>query len=365
MSENNNNKSKIDYTDNTLDPKVATKQCFGTGGCNKTLTLEHFTLMKTGQLGRSNICIDCRKIVRRKNINENPSYEGKKTCNGNLCNGKELEKKEFDKDKYSGDGLQSVCKSCFRNKSGICKSQLELFIVLILKDARTRAKKKTKNGRDFEYELDKKFILELYEKQDKKCAITKQVMTHNALNDRKEGDCHIMNPYNISIDRLNNEIGYIQTNVRLVCAFVNRIRMDMDDDEFHKLCQEVSATDRKGKKVHVEENIEDNDFGKFLDYKLSNTKNNAEQRNLDCDIKKEDIIEIYKKQKGKCVFTKNKLTFDRKSTRKSDLSIDRIDSTKGYTNTNIQLVENRVNISKSDISNVDYIEYCKLVAQNI
>lgn len=354
----------LDYTDETLDPTVATKVCFGRGGCGKTFTLDHFTLMKVGQFGRSNLCIDCRKIARRKNTNENPSYDGKKICNGNLCKGKELDKKEFNKDKFTIDGLQSVCSICQLNKTAITQSKLDSFVMKILNDARERVKKHESKDRHLEFDIDKDFILNLYEQQGEKCAITKKEMTHNSLNCRKDGDCHILNPYNISIDRIDNTKGYTKTNVRLVCAFVNRIRMDMNDDDFFELCKEV-ATERKGKKVDIDEVLESYNFDEFLDYKLTNAKFNAKQRDLEFDLEKEDLIEIYKNQRGKCIFTKTRLTFDKKSKKNSDLSIDRIDSSKGYTRTNIQLVENRVNVSKSDISNDDYTEYCKSVSKNL
>ena len=44
-------------------------------------------------------------------------------------------------------------------------------------------------------------------------------------------------------------------------------------------------------------------------------------------------------------------------------SLDRIDSTKGYIDGNIQWVHKRINTMKMDMSQKDFIDFCKQVAQ--
>lgn len=44
---------------------------------------------------------------------------------------------------------------------------------------------------------------------------------------------------NISVDRIDNTIGYVQGNVRLVCFMVNNIRSDMSDIEMMWWCQKI------------------------------------------------------------------------------------------------------------------------------
>ena len=56
-------------------------------------------------------------------------------------------------------------------------------------------------------------------------------MTYNSMNDNPEDSCHIINKHNISIDRIDSNVGYTKDNVRLVCAIINSVRFDFNDDE--------------------------------------------------------------------------------------------------------------------------------------
>jgi hypothetical protein len=55
-----------------------------------------------------------------------------------------------------------------------------------------------------------KLLLELYNKQNGECALSKLKMSN------KIGDL-----YAISIDRINNNFGYNINNIQLVCQFIN------------------------------------------------------------------------------------------------------------------------------------------------
>lgn len=46
------------------------------------------------------------------------------------------------------------------------------------------------------------------------------------------------------------------------------------------------------------------------------------------------------------------------------ISLDRIDSTKGYIEGNVQWVHKSVNIMKSTLTQEQFINFCKLVAEN-
>lgn len=84
-----------------------------------------------------------------------------------------------------------------------------------------------------------------------------------------------------------------------------------------------------------------------------------------CDITAKDIEELYFKQQSKCALTGVPISFENTNTKTKDLSciasIDRIDSMKGYTIVNIQLVHKDINIMKNAFEQEYFIKMCKLV----
>lgn len=94
-------------------------------------------------------------------------------------------------------------------------------------------------------------------------------------------------------------------------------------------------------------------------------KHGAKTRNIVFDITMKQMWDLFIKQNKKCVFTNIKLQFSSKSnSRDGTASLDRIDSSKGYTIDNVQWVHKNINKMKMDSSDLDFIKWCKLVADN-
>lgn len=74
----------------------------------------------------------------------------------------------------------------------------------------------------------------------------------------------------------------------------------------------------------------------------------------------EDVIRQWGVQQGRCAITGFRMSFKKNSPRKA--SIDRIDSSKGYSPENIQWLCWRVNDMKSDFAMSDFIYWCKAIA---
>jgi hypothetical protein len=72
-----------------------------------------------------------------------------------------------------------------------------------------------------------KFILELYNLQDGRCAITAIPMELDDSFTNKE--------FKVSLDRIDSNGHYEQHNLQLLCAFVNRWKSNDDNDNFKKL----------------------------------------------------------------------------------------------------------------------------------
>ena len=81
------------------------------------------------------------------------------------------------------------------------------------------------------------------------------------------------------------------------------------------------------------------------------------------DVTIEFAWELFLKQDRKCALSGLELTVG--NNRYSDASIDRVDSSKGYTEENIQWVHKHINFMKRTYSQEYFIKMCKLVAENL
>jgi len=86
-------------------------------------------------------------------------------------------------------------------------------------------------------------------------------------------------------------------------------------------------------------------------------------RKKDWNIDIEDVADMYDEQNAKCALTGWPIKFPEVGHPQTSLcSIDRIDSSKGYSKDNIQLVHKDVNMMKQSFSQEQFIKVCKSVA---
>ena len=90
-----------------------------------------------------------------------------------------------------------------------------------LKHARMK-KEKSKKG----WEITLEDVLELWELQKGRCALTGLFMTFH-----KDGSGR--RDLNVSIDRIDPDVEYLVTNIQLVCLRVNTIKHTMKEDELY------------------------------------------------------------------------------------------------------------------------------------
>lgn len=97
-------------------------------------------------------------------------------------------------------------------------------------------------------------------------------------------------------------------------------------------------------------------------------KNRARRKELPCDIDTDFIIALYKQQNGKCARTGITLEPSNASGKirwnPNTITIDRINSAKGYTKDNVQLVTLMYNNCKSNFTHKDVVNFCKQVIEN-
>jgi hypothetical protein len=90
---------------------------------------------------------------------------------------------------------------------------------------------------------------------------------------------------------------------------------------------------------------------------FSKLKRDAATREISFDITIEDINDKYEQQDMRCALSGIPVLFG------INASVDRIDSDKGYTKDNIQIVLSVVNIMKRDIPEDLFIMLCKNIAE--
>lgn len=94
-------------------------------------------------------------------------------------------------------------------------------------------------------------------------------------------------------------------------------------------------------------------------------KRNAITRNIEFNITIKQVWDLYIKQNKKCALSGLLLTFPKiVGGNDGNVSVDRIDSKKGYSPDNIQIIHKDINFLKGDLPQDVFIEYCKKIDEN-
>jgi hypothetical protein len=98
---------------------------------------------------------------------------------------------------------------------------------------------------------------------------------------------------------------------------------------------------------------------------LNHLRLKAKTRKGSINITTAELVDLWERQKGKCALTDWKMTMRRRTgIVRTNASIDRIDSSKGYTLDNIQLVCVAANKAKFDLSHEEFVKLCRSVLTN-
>ena len=93
------------------------------------------------------------------------------------------------------------------------------------------------------------------------------------------------------------------------------------------------------------------DVNKFLSDRFNRLKRRCTQNKILINITKEEFINLYHKQKGKCFYTKEPLLCKvGKGLNRNSLSIDKLIPKQGYTSKNVVLCTHKANSIKNDLT---------------
>lgn len=220
-------------------------------------------------------------------------------------------------------------------------------------------------------DIDLPYVMELLKNQDNKCALTKMPLTHNF----KEMTC-------VSIDRIDSSKGYLKGNVQLVCASINFMKNSWLQEQAIDFIQQIvkprecamviqepiekdwnllSVTEKIHMPYEERKELIQQSFGSLLSERIrmikipsaKETGKSGQRMNVDIDLSY--VMELLKNQSNKCAVTNIELTH--KNNDMTCVSIDRIDSSKGYLKGNVQLVCAAVNFMKRSWTQEQVIDF--------
>lgn len=193
------------------------------------------SVRKDGLVRYRQICKKCRKKPKRNK--SRPVYENIIKNNFQVCLKCKISKSlnDFYKNGCFDDGLpkyRSTCKSCILSLAPE-KHKLTYADKIIKKHANYKNYISTllnhTSKRKKQYNLDIQYLIDLYESQNGSCAISGIEMTYD----------YGKTATNISIDRIDSNIGYIKGNIQLTCYIANIMKNKFSTIDFINFCEKI------------------------------------------------------------------------------------------------------------------------------
>lgn len=195
--------------------------------CGKNLPLTRKFFKRKDDKNFHEMCRECEDI-----------YNQEKEWNGNLlkCHkcGKFLPVTEFGhSDHYKfRDYHDARCRNCRTKRTNEIKKEYSNDVALTkVLQMRFLAAKDRSIKKNIPFDITKKYLKELWNKQNGKCAISGIEMTFEQCNGRT--------PTNVSIDQINPNNGYTKGNIQLVCMAVNQMKSDLKIEELYDFCSAI------------------------------------------------------------------------------------------------------------------------------
>lgn len=165
----------------------------------------------------------------------------------------------------------------------------------------------------------------------------------------------------------DNKLYYCKTCKR----WLPETKFSIDNSSLHNnrggLCTQCKDCQR-ARYYKERQRILNNDY-LALKYKLNcalkGTRRRSKLKNSYNELDLEFLFYLWNKQSGKCALTGLPMTYKFYEGRvNTNLSIDRIDSSRGYTKDNVQLVCMVANQMKNDLSQDELFRICELIINN-
>lgn len=151
---------------------------------------------------------------------------------------------------------------------------------------------------NIEYDIDDNIMIELFHEPCVYCA--------EEINDKKLN----------GVDRINNDLGYIESNVASCCEMCNYMKRCMDSYIFIKKCEHILTYNNI-----INGKLYDDFFENHFDIKIEKYRDRAKNKNMDFDLSKDEFNLLINNDCYIC---------GKKTNDKHKNGIDRYDNKKGY-----------------------------------
>jgi hypothetical protein len=106
-------------------------------------------------------------------------------------------------------------------------SEEERTLFAVLRNLATKAKLR---DREFDSEVDWKYLFDIWVEQNGLCAYSGVPL-----------NTEVNHPHKVSLDRIDSSIGYVSGNLQFVSASVNRMKQEFDEEFFVDTCRQIAA----------------------------------------------------------------------------------------------------------------------------
>lgn len=231
--------------------------------------------------------------------------------------------------------------------------------------------KKGAKNREIEYNVDKKYLWDLFLNQNEVCKLSGIKLYFPPFYKRNR---KIMQ--SASLDRVDSTKSYAEGNLQWIHKNINVSKNNLCNKDYISWCRLISNKHFNCNFEISEEFIKSNQpldksnkSGKY-DYKeISNQWfceqiNRAKSKNISFNLKIQDIWNLFVNQQRRCAISNLILNFSHISNRTSlfTVSIDRINSNLDYSVENIQLVHKRINTMKWNFEQRHFLDMVHRVA---
>lgn len=123
--------------------------------------------------------------------------------------------------------------------------------------------------------------------------------------------------------------------------------------------------DSSWQKEHNRNLPDEQKLDKCLRWRWLSARDRSKSHNIDFSLSLDDIKNLWFEQNGTCALSGIKMTYELQNGRTpTNVSIDKIDRTKGYVTGNVQLVCMACNQMKSDLSEDEMYQFCKKIVEH-